>query len=913
MRKVQLGLGLLVIWALVGWSQCLEVPCLSFDGPSVTFKLCVQVAGGTCSNVPKPPPAPSDAVRCSVSEGTSGTVDLTVTRNAPGSFEGRIVLTGSVPGGWPAFTPVSRSGSGNMSQTAQYRFSVPPGTAGRTLELKFKAQADGCFGELILTVVLEVTARPSEPQLYGPFTGTTDDAGKFTVPIPGLPNNVRVGGTLTECTVKILARTPVTIYVAARTMTLGGVGFVWASYSVPPVVQQASPVDYVLVSVPGYPQMRVTPVQIIPIIVGGTTYTMVDLGTVSFPAPTCQTRPPDGGITGKTDGQGGFTVSVGSGNTVSGKLRECTEKPLPNQTFTVIPKFSGSELDAVTFVVPGYADTTVTKAVSVVHLGAMKYINLGDVCFSLPTQISPKPRLVLVDVAVESFAPVYFLQQTVDELLEFKLEAVEGSTVMELSATLRDARVSGLTRVSAGEVVVLPLTWLSETSRNKVAQKESSIVRCANWAWQVPVAAEGPFGEFNDLIVRRTEADRVRETPINENTFFRVQEKELDKIVIANGKVALGIWEMTAKIRTPDGVVHTVVSEPDYRAEVKLTLDDGSVISVVEGVPHLYQLFGREVPVYELKFCQEAGIEARELRQPSVMQYYSLVPESLQKRADVGGDPLTIDLYARVDLRKWGVAPEVVLGGNYMLIGNPLTCRLEGLDAQIRSNAFYICPAISKDDLPVETESEVIVEPASGTYECNVAVEHGTWTALSKLLLEEALGFAFGGGVPNTGAQLIEFLFEKARDYLMDDLQARVEGDGAAAVEAYASVYQALFSASSADPAPWYAATYRVLPPGTNIGRRALDGLITCTWESSGRPSYQVVTGAAAVAMVLGRAARIKNWVAYAKVSLRLDSSWWKVWSTVDEDVLPHYEEGILRLWHDAREVDTKDPNTTWK
>jgi len=193
MRNVWIGIGFALILALVGWSQCVELSCLSFDGPSVMFKLCAQVAGATCSNVPKPPPTPSDTVRCSVSEGASGTVDLTVNRTAPGGFMGGIVLTGSVPGGWPTFTPVSKSGSGNMSLTAQYRFTVPVGTAGRTFELKFKAVADGCYGELVLTVILDVAAKPSGPQLYGPFTGTTDDAGKFTVSIPGLPNNVTSG------------------------------------------------------------------------------------------------------------------------------------------------------------------------------------------------------------------------------------------------------------------------------------------------------------------------------------------------------------------------------------------------------------------------------------------------------------------------------------------------------------------------------------------------------------------------------------------------------------------------------------------------------------------------------------------------------------------------------------------------
>jgi len=378
MRNVWIGIGFALILALVGWSQCVELSCLSFDGPSVAFKLCVQVAGATCSNVPKPPPTSSDTVRCSVSEGASGTVDLTVNRTAPGSFMGGIVLTGSVPAGWPTFTPVSKSGAGNMSVTAQYRFSVPPGTAGRSFELKFKAVADGCYGELILTVILDV-AGPSGPRLYGPYTGTTNENGRFSVPIRDLLNT-QVGGTLTECTVRVLPRTPVTIYVAADMPTFGSPGFVWASYPMTPLAQQAPRISYILISAPGYPQVKVTQFFVLPIIVGGTTYFMVDVGTVSLPALTCQAQPPGGGIPGTTDSAGNFRVNVGSGITVSGRLTECTVKPLPNQTFTVVPKFSGEELDEVKFVVPGYADTTVTKAVSVVHLGAMKYINLGDVC-----------------------------------------------------------------------------------------------------------------------------------------------------------------------------------------------------------------------------------------------------------------------------------------------------------------------------------------------------------------------------------------------------------------------------------------------------------------------------------------------------------------------------------------------------
>lgn len=396
MKNLRLGIGLVVVWALVGWSQCVEVPCLSFDGPTVAFKLCVQVAGGTCSNVPKTSPAPSDTVRCSVSEGASGTVDLILNRTAPDAFTGGIVLTGSIPGGWPTFTPVSKSGSGNMSLTAQYRFTVPLGTAGRTLELKFKAVADGCYGELILTVVFDVAAKPSGPQLYGPSTGATDANGKFSIPIEGIPNaRVTVSGTLTECTVRLLSRTPVTIHVATTAPvappSFGMAGLVWASYPVTPVAQQAPSISYILISAPGYPQVKVTQFFVLPITIGGTTHFMVDVGTVSLPAMTCQAQPPGGGIGGTTDSAGNFRVNVGSGTTVSGRLTECTVKPLPNQTFTVVPKFSGGDLEELKFVVPGYADTTVTQAVSVFHMGTVTYINLGDVCMLPKAPDSEKP------------------------------------------------------------------------------------------------------------------------------------------------------------------------------------------------------------------------------------------------------------------------------------------------------------------------------------------------------------------------------------------------------------------------------------------------------------------------------------------------------------------------------------------
>lgn len=157
-------------------------------------------------------------------EGSAGTVELTAVRTPAGAVNLRVE---SVPAGWPSSLWIQQLGqwvdsrssvaSGWAAATAQYRFTVPAGSAGRSFTLRFKAWTVGVIGELELRVVLEavraVTPPPTEPAVppsYGPFPGTTDAAGRFEVPIPTLPNTT-VTGTLTECTVRPLPGAQVSV------------------------------------------------------------------------------------------------------------------------------------------------------------------------------------------------------------------------------------------------------------------------------------------------------------------------------------------------------------------------------------------------------------------------------------------------------------------------------------------------------------------------------------------------------------------------------------------------------------------------------------------------------------------------------------------------------------------------------
>ena len=74
-----------------------------------------------------------------------------------------------VPSGWPNSLWIQQLGqwvdsrssvaSGWGTITAQYRFTPPAGSAGRRVELRFKAWTAGIIGELELRVILDVVPK----------------------------------------------------------------------------------------------------------------------------------------------------------------------------------------------------------------------------------------------------------------------------------------------------------------------------------------------------------------------------------------------------------------------------------------------------------------------------------------------------------------------------------------------------------------------------------------------------------------------------------------------------------------------------------------------------------------------------------------------------------------------------------
>jgi len=104
--------------------------------------------------------------------------------------------------------------------------------------------------------------------------------------------------------------------------------------------------------------------------------------------PTGLTQPitPTAPISGKTDGEGKFSVPLPwPGTTVSGRLTECTVKPLPNQEFTLtlVPKgetvASPEDIAGFTFSVPGYQEATVTQF-SKLSIFGLTWYDTGPVC-----------------------------------------------------------------------------------------------------------------------------------------------------------------------------------------------------------------------------------------------------------------------------------------------------------------------------------------------------------------------------------------------------------------------------------------------------------------------------------------------------------------------------------------------------
>jgi len=911
MRKGWLSLGGVVLLAIVGWAQTYGPGEIYYGGIRLQFSGQVLVAG-TCSAPVQLAPGVSQ-IQCQVPEGVAGTIELTATRTPAGAVN---VRAERVPFGWPNSLWTQQLGqwvdsrssvaSGWGTITAQYRFAPPAGSAGRQVELRFKAWTAGVIGELELRVILDIvrgvtpTPPPTElttPPTYGPFTGTTDGTGRFEVPIPTLPNTAMTG-KLTECTVKILPNREVSVTLVPKT----GIT----------TISRADQIGAVRVSSPGYGEVAITELRLLSSMdMFGRVYTTVDVGTVCLrltgPAqPVTPTAP----ISGKTDAEGKFTVSLPwPGTTVSGRLTECTVKPLPNQEFTLtlVPKgetiASPEDIAGFTFSVHGYRETTATKFSRLSLFGLTSYL-LGDVCLLSP---SPEPKILLLRVAERSFAPVYFLQQTVDELLRFRIEAVPGSKVEALRAKLVCLPVSRVHAVGPNTSVALPEEWLKEQLQVFVPDIAANWdkVKETDWSWKLPVPFDGAFGTFDKLTVERR--DRVGDTPINEDTWFRVQEKELDKLKIRGGDSAIGYWEMEAEVRTPDGVLHRIRSAFYLEKEITLTIvepgptgkDEETAVKVTVRFPHLYQVFSDDVDVYELQSWFQITARATQVRQPTVQQNYSLVRETFEMRHTA--TTTSIDLFAKVDLREWVPSPQLVFGGNFMVIGNPLSL-IDLRNAEISTRGFHICPAVGDDDLPVETEARVTIFPPGGSFQGEVTLEHGDWTMLAQELLEEFIPMILTGIAPSGLREFVLWAADKLMETARDKLIELIWPEYPTIMEGYASVYQAVIS-ESGDPNKYYLGRFTVVPPRSSAeGDLGYPEKIECTWKSEGRPRYRMATGAAVAAIIMGRADKIKNLVVTAQMKVELSG------------------EGLSSRWlirdHDSKDGTPKhdpNPNSTWK
>ena len=836
----------------------------------------VRVSGGSCQQFAQ------DLIRCQVPAGTQGVVELTATVT-PSSYTVTISAV-SLPG-WASFQPVSMYGTAQTTCT----FTPPTGAVGQSFELRFRALT--VHGLCVdLRVILDVVAvqPPAEPESPGPGY-LTDDQGRFSVPVEYLPNTW-VTGVLTQCTVRPLVGVPVEVTLIPKEgrLTIGGL----------------SDVGAVRISTP-YGESTVTDFRLLSSmdIYGRVTQT-IDVGAVCI-MPTGPVSPPTPPYTqpieGTTDEEGKFSLPLPGqpGITVTGRLTECTVRPLPNQEFELTPIWTEGTISGFTIDVPGYEPVSISKFGRISIFGLTNY-RLGDVCLHprVEEEIggegeeapppSPPPRVILLSVgerlaelprpggtAAEICMPVYFQAQSVDELLRFRIEAPVGSVVEGLRACLKPLAVSHVYSIGDIHYIALPIEWLGKDP--------SELAKVEGWAWQLPVPVKGPFGTFQELRITRN--DRVKETPINENTWFRIQEKELDKLEIKGGEVAIGYWEIEADIRTPDGRLHTRVrSVSGEKRTITFTYRDGRITTADASFPQLYQIFSQEVPVYELGSALKNTFNTAP-RDPiaiwsgNVTAQHEVTKKKLHLLGEVDLTGLTGEWTANI------------LGGAYAIIGDPSDLA-SSANPEIGSRPFYICPMIGDDDLPVETEIEVTIRPPAGIYEGAVKLEYKLGHAIARQALEELIGLFLTGGPPKALKEVPKWLLEQATEKAsIEAVTKALEEKREPQLASLASVYQGIL-----DDERLVQGKFKYLG-GSESQKGALGSAFDVRLSSEGRPRYKLATGAAISVILLGPGDKIVDMYASAEMAITLEASEWTLQST---------------RCGKSKDYDP-DPNSTWK
>ena len=374
MKKFLCSLLILSFWALYGMAQYGPGEG-GYGGVSLRFlgRLLTQ---GTCYQ-----PA-ENILRCQIPEGSPGVLELVAERTPVGPVNVRLV---SAPAGWPSF-PVT-SGWGTVR--AQYRFTIPPGTAGSQFELLFEAWTAGIPYPLQLQVILEVVSvqPPTEPE-YPPPGYVTDSQGGFSVPVEEFPDTV-VSGTLTRCGIQPLPGVPVSVELIPKE------GRQW--------IRNLGDIGAVRVSSPGYGEAVVSEFRLLSSMdITGRVQRTIDVGIVCLKPPVTESVPPEampdrGSTSGTTDEEGKFSVPLPGqpGATVTGRLTECTIRPLPNQEFVLTPVYEGNTLSGFTVAVPGYEPVTVTEFGRVSIFGLTTYL-LGNVCLQPVEEEEAAPTCTLI-------------------------------------------------------------------------------------------------------------------------------------------------------------------------------------------------------------------------------------------------------------------------------------------------------------------------------------------------------------------------------------------------------------------------------------------------------------------------------------------------------------------------------------
>ena len=391
MRKIPVVL-FIVLWALWGLAQYAPP---AGEGASLHFSGQLTTAG-SCSRIA------ADTIRCWVAAGTRGSISLTATVS-PGIYPIRIDAV-SLPS-WASFQPTMDYGA---SQTV-CTFTPPMDASGRTFELRFRATVPAYGLQSELVVILEITGTtatltptPTLPPTTPVYT--TDQQGRFTVPVEELPDTV-VTGTLAICGKDLLRG----VRVSARLIPREG----------HTTIRTLTDIGAVEVSVPGYGTIRIPKEKLRftsstditgriqrTIYVGNiclwqaTTVTPIQPGPIEYPLGST--------ISATTDQQGRFEVPMPSrpGEKVWGRLVDCaTKKPLKEKTFTLIPVYNekgapkGFEFHSDTF-----APVTVERFVRVdLPFFGKKGYELGTIPVSTKTLEELKEALQRAPDEVEEF------------------------------------------------------------------------------------------------------------------------------------------------------------------------------------------------------------------------------------------------------------------------------------------------------------------------------------------------------------------------------------------------------------------------------------------------------------------------------------------------------------------------------